>query len=87
MNSQDLHTAWCFFPGEAGEEIWNWSLLGVNRYRPTGDGCIRTEAKVLMNAKICCSLHLQHNLLLILFFRPPADNTKPQPTPEDADQE
>ena len=28
-NCQVLHTAWSSISGEAAEEIWNWSLLGV----------------------------------------------------------
>ena len=29
MNSQVLHTVWCYITGEAAGEIWNWPLLGV----------------------------------------------------------
>ena len=29
MKCQVLHTAWCYIPGKAAGEIWNWSLLGV----------------------------------------------------------
>ena len=29
MKGQVLHTVWCNISGEAAEEIWHWSLLGV----------------------------------------------------------
>ena len=29
MKRHVLHTAWCNISGEAAEELWNWSLLGV----------------------------------------------------------
>ena len=28
MESQVIHSVWCYISGEAAEEIWNWSLLG-----------------------------------------------------------
>ena len=29
MESQVLHTVWCYFSGEAAGESWRWSLLEV----------------------------------------------------------
>ena len=38
MESQVLHTAWCYISGEAAGEIWNWSLLGVKGLKVNEEG-------------------------------------------------
>ena len=48
MENQVLHTVWCYIPGEAAGEIWNWSLLGVK-------GLSQTSLR-LLKLQVCCAL-------------------------------
>ena len=40
MKGQVLHTVWCNISGEAADEIWHWSLLGVSYERPSSPYCV-----------------------------------------------
>ena len=67
MKSQVLHTAWCYISGEAGGEIWYWSLLGMKGLMlsgrhsrgPSADGrsTVDTRSVFLVGPNCFCSTY------------------------------
>ena len=52
VKTQVLHTVWCNISGEATGEIWNWSLLGVQKSAETKYNAI-TKLMALLEVFYC----------------------------------